>query len=346
MRHRKGKVFRMIDTKYIEKAHQIVDNEDELFIKKYIEKLNYTGAEMLNLRDEAVNVRRKVVGDKLFIRGSLEYSNICSNSCAFCGMAETNKSLARYELSFDEVKSAIEVAKSYGITQLHIVSGENKDINIEKMCMIVEYAVSEGLAVTLVLGELEKEMYESLYRAGARRYILKFESSNANVYNASKGGKSLYERIGNLLLLRDIGYKVGTGIISGLPGTTDRDLARDLMVLKRISPDMASVSVFSPNESSLFCAEKSGNVAKTLNFVALMRSVLSTTEIITCSSSFAPNFRFDALNAGANLLSLHITPKAVAKDFSMYTDKNRVMTQYDYIYECAKKGNLQIAEYK
>lgn len=231
-----------MEQKYIEKAKSIIESIDQEFIYANLVKLYYEGEECKKLWEEAAGVRRSVAGDNLYIRGSLEYSNYCSNNCAFCGMAKSNTKLLRYELSLEDVKKPIQILIQHGVTQLHIVTGESKDINIDKICEVVEYATSKGLSVTLVLGERKENEYIRLYEAGARRYIIKFETSNVNVYKDSKGEKDLYERIGNLYLLKDVGFKIGTGIISGLPGTNDVDLMRDIYVLKKIAPDMASAS--------------------------------------------------------------------------------------------------------
>lgn len=334
-----------MDNKYVNMAHEVLDSTDNDFVKENLSKLYSKDDDEKQLRDEARATRRQVVGDKLFVRGSLEYSNYCSNSCAFCGMAGTNVSLPRYELSFDDVKRAVNQLIKYDVHQLHIVTGENWEMEIQRMCDVVKYAVSRGLGVTLVLGELNEEEYEQLHSAGANRYILKFETSNFENYSLSKSGKNLYERVANLFLLRDIGFKIGTGVISGLPRTTDKDLMQDLLVLKRIQPDMASVSVFSPNEKSSYADQMSGDIHKTLNFISLMRKHLSKTKIITCSSSCGSEMQAVALDAGANLMSYHITPNKYAKEFSMYTYEDRIMTQYDHIIKCAEKGNLRIARY-
>ena len=334
-----------MDKKYIDMAHEVVDRPDEEFIRINLMDLVRDEGDQIPLRLEAREIRKRVAGENLYVRGSLEYSNYCSNSCAFCGMARTNSELVRYELSFDDVKEAVEQLLKYDVSQLHIVTGENWDIDIDRICKIVKYATSKGLETTLVLGELKEEEYAKMYEAGARRYILKFETSNAEAYHLAKSGKNIYERIAALFLLREIGYKIGTGVISGLPGTTDYDLIKDLLVLKRISPDMASVSVFSPNEKSSYADQKPGDIEKTLNYVSLMRKNLLDTKIITCSSSFGKNMQIEALNAGANLLSYHITPTKYAKEFSMYTYENRIMTQYNHILTCAEKGKLNIARY-
>nr|WP_283242877.1 radical SAM protein [Fumia xinanensis] len=310
-----------------------------------VEKLLCTGADSEELHRQARIRRRQLVGDRVFVRGSLEYSNVCTNNCSFCGMAKSNQNLQRYRLSFDEMTKSINLLKDMRVSQLHLVGGEDKDINIDTIGKIVSYATDRNIAVTLVLGELKPDDYIYLYKAGARRYILKFETSNAETYSNLKGRKNLIERLAHLFYLREIGYKIGTGIIAGLPTTSLRDLARDLLLLQRLAPDMASVSVFSPNGESALKDEPPGSKDMALNFLSLMRLSLEYTPIITCSSSFGPNGQIEALQAGANLMSVHITPYPFSDKFSMYTSVNRTLTQYNYIQLCSEKVGLKVAEY-
>ena len=116
-------------------------------------------------------------------------------------------------------------------------------------------------------------------------------------------------------------------------------------LLQRLAPDMASVSVFSPNGESALKDEPPGSKDMALNFLSLMRLSLEYTPIITCSSSFGPNGQIEALQAGANLMSVHITPYPFSDKFSMYTSVNRTLTQYNYIQLCSEKVGLKVAEY-
>lgn len=335
-----------MEQKYIKKAKEIIDcNYDSDMMAAIIERLMYADEKSEMLRTLARSKREEIIGNKMFIRGSLEYNNICSNHCCFCGMSDKNKKLKRYILSIDEAKNAITKLLEHNITQLHLVGGEDNNVNIDDICSIVKYATAKGIAVTLVLGELSKEGYEKLYDAGARRYILKFETSNKELFYRYKSNKCLENRIAHLLLLRDIGFKIGTGIIVGLPNTTYADIAKDLIVLTRINPDMASASVFSPNAESDLKDTEQGDINTTLNFISLMRLYLSDTPIISCSSSFGKEGQYRAMNAGANLISYHITPEEYSDNFSMYKSENRVRTQYENITICRTKTGLEIANY-
>lgn len=336
-----------MEKKYIEMAEEVLSVNKLLEKKSEIFKvLESNGKEQNQYIEMAQKYRNDLIGNKLFIRGSLEYSNICSNTCAFCGMSARNNKLKRYTLTFEEAKKSIDKIKKYGVKQLHLVAGEYAAFDIGLVYEIIFYAKEIGLEVTLVLGEIDENRAEKLFQAGARRYICKFETSNSELYFKYKSGKKLVDRIANLFLLRDIGYKIGTGVIVGLPGTSLEDLFNDLSVLININPDMASLSIFKSNSASALANMRDGDKNLGLKFLALMRMSLRNTPIITCSSSFDGESQINALNAGANLMTMHVTPERVAEEFSMYIYGNRIMTQYEHILRCSKLANMEITEYE
>lgn len=290
-------------------------------------------------------VRKETVGDKLFVRASIELSNYCDNECAYCGMSKKNDKLSRYTLPEDMVKEVIEHVAELGIKQVHIVAGEWAEMDIDMLCNIVKYARQQELHVTLVLGKKEKEVYQRLYDAGAERYIMKFETSNEEVFEKYKKS-SLSERINQLDILRKIGFKIGTGVIVDLPQTTIEDNIRDLKIINLIRPDMASASMFSPNSESELKGFVQNDITNTLRFIASLRTTLTgNTPIISCSSSLGEEGQYRALMAGANLISYHATPKNYINGFSSYRAKERIKTKMETIERLAFRSGLELSEY-
>ena len=95
-----------------------------------------------------------------------------------------------------------------------------------------------SLAVTLSLGERDEAELAEWRRAGADRYLLRFETSNRALYDRihppRPGVRS--DRIALLGTLRRLGYEVGSGVMIGIPGQTCDDLARDVQVVRRARP--------------------------------------------------------------------------------------------------------------
>ena len=68
------------------------------------------------LRVSAYNTMKENVGEKVYLRGLIEFSNICINDCFYCGIRKSNRNLNRFILSKEEIiNSSLWCAeKNYG----------------------------------------------------------------------------------------------------------------------------------------------------------------------------------------------------------------------------------------
>ena len=78
----------------VTKLYENRDLTDEEF-KTLLETDEYDEA----LFKKAVQVRKEHYGDKVFLRGLIEYTNYCRNNCNYCGIRKSNQILERYRLS-------------------------------------------------------------------------------------------------------------------------------------------------------------------------------------------------------------------------------------------------------
>ena len=76
---------------------------------------------------KAAEVKKEYVGNKVYLRGLIELSNICSKNCYYCGIRSGNKNLTRYELEEGEIMEAIDFAYQNKYASMVIQSGERKD---------------------------------------------------------------------------------------------------------------------------------------------------------------------------------------------------------------------------
>ena len=318
-------------------------DSDDLIAEQKIREMLLCPSEIF---EEFRNIMRinKKIKNKVFIRASLEISNICRNKCRYCGMSCENKSLIRYKMNKKEICRVIDKIVQSGIKQLHIVSGEAFN-NLEDLYECIEYAKKQGLSVTAVLGKRKKEEYEQLKKAGVNRYIMKFETSNNKLYEYVKHGETLDDRLKHILMLKGMGFQVGTGTIIGLPGSNIDDICGDLLLLKKLKPDMASSSRFSPNLQSEFRNFPAGSSDLTLRFISLMRNYLKEGIYIPSSSSLGFEGQIKALKAGANVVSVHFTPEKYAEKFSMYKSENRIKRQIEEIKEIVERAEMEVEEY-
>ncbi len=78
------------------------------------------------LRIASFDLSTKLLGDEVYYRGIVEFSNICALDCNYCGIRKSNKDVERYQLDKEQVvDSALWCGKvGYGSTVLQ--SGERR----------------------------------------------------------------------------------------------------------------------------------------------------------------------------------------------------------------------------
>jgi biotin synthase len=206
------------------------------------------------LRNAADDLTTSVLGNKVYYKGIVEFSNICVNNCFYCGIRKNNKVTDRYSLSEEEViKSALwSATASYGSCVLQ--SGERHDDNI--VCF-VEKSISEikrrsrselmpdGLGITLSVGEQTPEVYSRFFEARAHRYLMRIETSNPALYAKLHPENMTFEnRLASLVSLRKTGFQVGTGVMIGIPGQTIEYLANDILFFNHHDIDMIGMGPY------------------------------------------------------------------------------------------------------
>lgn len=55
------------------------------------------------IKDQAFAVRRRVFGNRVFLRGLIELTNYCKNDCYYCGIRRSSRAVSRYRLEREEV---------------------------------------------------------------------------------------------------------------------------------------------------------------------------------------------------------------------------------------------------
>ncbi|PWM32523.1 MAG: hypothetical protein DBX55_00965 [Verrucomicrobia bacterium] len=337
-----------LNSYYFQLAHnKLLLAQQQISTINIIKKLfTYDKKQSNNLFEASRYRREKYMGNNVFLRATLEFSNICDNNCKYCGMASSNIKLNRYQLTEEELKETIDLIAENGIKQLHLVGGESQRYNRDCLLRSISYAKSKGLSITAVLGKQSAAEYDDLMRNGVTRYIMKFETSNDIAFKTAKPESCLTERLAHILYAQALGIKIGTGVIIGLPNTTIDDMCKDLVLLSMINPDMASCSTFSPNADSAYRNFIAGDIELTLRFIALMRLCLKQNVYIPSSSVLGTENQVRALKYGANVLSVNFTPHKYSDSFSMYKAKNRVKCKMDKALKIVEAAEMEIADYE
>jgi biotin synthase len=277
------------------------------------------------LFDFADRVRREYVGDGVLLRGIIEFSNICRNGCAYCGLRKANRRVQRYRLTEADILAAAENIRRLGIKTVVLQSGEEDNLDADGLGRIIEEIKSRfDVAVTLSVGERDRDDYAMWKDAGADRYLLKIETSDPALYEDLHPGMSFENRIRCLGDLAELGYQTGSGNLVGLRGQTVESLAGDVVFFKKGDFDMISVSPFIPHAETPLANVPAGDLRTTLKMIALARIVSRNAHIPASTAIGSLNgrdARDQALAVGANVVMPSFTPMTYRSLYEIYPGK-------------------------
>ncbi|MBQ0107557.1 MAG: [FeFe] hydrogenase H-cluster radical SAM maturase HydE, partial [Phascolarctobacterium sp.] len=121
------------------------------------------------LRRRALALRRKIYGNKVFVRGLIEFTNYCKNNCYYCGLRCGNTNLQRYRLTADEILQCGDEGYALGFRTFVLQGGEDVYFTDEVLVPLVTelHHRHPDAAITLSVGERSRESYARLRQAGA-----------------------------------------------------------------------------------------------------------------------------------------------------------------------------------
>ncbi len=292
--------------------------------------------EMEKLFSEAQELKWQKSGKQVHLRALIELSNLCTQNCLYCGIRK-DSNIERFTLSKEDVINYFKTALKHNITSLVIQSGERRDKKFVSFIedLIVSLASqSSEIRITLSLGEQTKEIYKRWYEAGARRYLLRIETTNRPLFDHIHQGCSIYEeRVKCLYSLKETGYQVGTGVMIGLPSQTAEDLANDLIFYKTIDSDMIGMGPYIPHLGTPMGKEfiqdsitldKRRIVNLSLKMIACCRLLLEDVNIAstTALNTLDANGFIKGIKAGANVIMPNFTELKYKKSYQLYEGKS------------------------
>ena len=272
---------------------------------------------------QADEVRRQAVGDDVHLRGLIEFSNICRNDCLYCGIRRGNRQVQRYRMTEDELVETATRAAALGFQTIVLQSGEDMHFDQTRLCRIIEQIKRLDVALTLSVGERDYEDYKAFRDAGADRYLMRIETTDRDLYHRLNPGMSWERRHECLLMIRELGFELGSGIMVGLPGQTVESVAEDLLYLKDICIDMAGIGPFIPHPETPLAGEVGGTLEQALRTMAVMRLLMPDINIpaTTAMESLHPQGRILALKAGANVVMPNVTEGEYRRLYELYPGK-------------------------
>lgn len=286
--------------------------------------------EIENIREtlmaRARQLRGMHYGNKVYIRGLIEFTNYCCNGCFYCGINSLCKTVKRYRLSKAEILECCMRGYELGFRTFVLQGGEDlyftDDIMVDIISKIKENY--PDCAVTLSIGERSYESYKRLKEAGADRYLLRHETANGQHYKMlHPDNMSLENRKQCLFRLKELGYQVGAGFMVGTPGQTFEQLADDLEFLKELQPHMIGIGPFIPHHDTVFANERAGSIPLTLYLLAILRIMFPSVLLpaTTALGTAAPDGRERGILAGANVVMPNLSPLSHRKDYDLYDNK-------------------------
>jgi len=303
---------------------EVLNKEDLISILNALDQ-DRGGELKEELFSHARSLREKYYADDVYMRGLIEFTNHCKQSCTYCGIRSANTNVDRYRLSDDQVLDCCKEGYRLGYRTFVLQGGEDSHYTDEKVIALITRIKNEypDAAVTLSLGERSRESFEAMKAAGVDRYLLRHETANKEIYEKIHPHMSYENRHRCLNDLKELGFQVGAGFMVGLPGQENEHLAEDLLFLYDLNPHMIGIGPFIPHEDTPLGGNTGGTVEKTLIMVALTRLIVPHTLLpsTTALGTLDPLGREKALKAGANVVMPNLSPTNVREKYELYKDK-------------------------
>lgn len=274
-------------------------------------------AYLFGIADE---IRQQICGDKIHVRGIIEFSNYCRCGCYYCGLQAENKALKRYRMQPDEIIANAKEAVDAGYRTLVLQAGEDLWYSKEILTDIIGQLAVHDIAITLGVGERTHEEYAAWKEAGADRYLIKHETADEVLYNKLHPHSTFAKRLECMRYLKHIGYQLGSGFMVGLPGQTPQILAKDILLLQQLDVDMAGIGPFIAHSATELAGSTCGDPLMTVKCVALARILLKRVHLpaTTALGVTGSEYKKSAFAAGANVVMLKVEPHEYRGLYDIY----------------------------
>ena len=274
---------------------------------------------------EARRAAKSVFGNKVYIRGLIEFTNFCRNDCLYCGIRRS-QSITRYRLTEKEILDCCKDGYLLGFRTFVLQGGEDSWFNDSRLVHTVS-AIREKFpdcAITLSVGERSQESYRALKEAGADRFLLRHETADCGHYGQLHPGEMSFEnRMECLRSLKELGYQTGCGFMVGSPYQTMENLIEDLRFIWEFKPAMVGIGPFIPAKGTPFEREAKGSAELTLRLLSVIR--LMRPDLLlpatTALGTAAEDGRTRGILAGANVIMPNLSPENARKNYSLYDNK-------------------------
>ena len=313
------------------KANRHAVSRDEL---AYLLSLT-EAVDLKKLHDAAYEVKCRHAGKIVSFRGIIEMGNVCSKDCFYCGIRKGNAKVERFQLDEEAILRGVQrnIDMEYGsmVLQSGEIESEAHTAFIEHILRRITEMSDGKLGVTLSLGEQTEETYRRWRNAGAHRYLLRIETSSPTLYAKLHPTNHNFERrVDCLRRLRNCDYQVGSGVMSGLPGQTNEDLANDIVFFRDMDLDMIGMGPYIPHHDTPLGQDlpftpdyAADHLRIGLNMISATRLFLHDVNIAatTALQALADDGREQGILAGANIVMPNVTDTEYRRNYQLYENK-------------------------
>lgn len=316
----------------------IIDKKVSIILDKALENVSLSKDDfeyLLRKEDEntlqliyktANFLRQKYLKNSCCVHGIIEISNYCRCRCMYCGISRYNKTLTRYKMTAEEIAAAaVKAVTKFGFKALVLQGGEGEHYSIDELAGVIRKIKKEaGVLICVSFGEVGAEGLQKLYDAGARAILLRFETSNPQLYAKFHPQRNLDSRLFNIKKAYQIGYLIITGALIGLPGQTPQDIINDIFLAKELNAEMYSFGPFLPHPHTPLGSNNridSEEIFKTLALIRLLDPQNGKILVTTALETLNPEARRKGLLSGANSVMINVTPLEYRKQYEIYPDR-------------------------
>ncbi|HIT89207.1 MAG TPA: [FeFe] hydrogenase H-cluster radical SAM maturase HydE [Candidatus Merdenecus merdavium] len=295
--------------------------------EEFIDLMDHMDQDTLDfIRSLARNISQRYFGNKVYVRGLIEFTNYCSNDCYYCGIRKGNKEIIRYHLTKEEIMECCHRGYQLGFRTFVLQGGEDPSYTDEDLVSII-HSMKEAYsdcAITLSIGERTYDSYQRLKESGVDRFLLRHETANSVHYKKlHPRNLSLENRKRCLYDLKELGFQVGTGFMVGSPYQTTECLAEDLLFIHDLKPHMVGIGPFIPHHKTPFKDQKPGSYEQTLLLISILRIMLPNGLLPATTSlgTLVDGGREQGILSGANVVMPNLSPFNARKSYQLYDNK-------------------------
>ena len=184
----------------------------------------------------ADRVRREQFGTRVYLRGLIDMGSICEYDCPHCHQ-RSSAEYVRYRMRPREILDCCEEADAMGVGSFLLRSSPDRFYTDRMLCSLIEkirYRFPH-CAVTLAVGQRDRESLLRLSDAGADRYVLLQETADRQRFFRTHPAELDYDkRLHCLNELKETGFQTVCGFL--VEDLDPRELAKELKFLEELQP--------------------------------------------------------------------------------------------------------------